>query len=105
MYIHLQPLEAMEEPQFEQCVFDTFGTSPLVLHFLERQQLAGNGGYSCFLQRTEISHVPPQDSVTYRTVIDESRTRSSETSKQFMRSAHIPPVHTFVYLGLDDWIC
>lgn len=83
-----QPLETIEEPRFEHCIFDAFGTSPLVLHFLERQQLVTNNGYSCLLQRTEISYVPPRDSPTYHHVLNASRSKSSETSKQFMRSAN-----------------
>jgi len=44
---------------FAHVVFDTFGHSPLVRHYLERRGLLQTAGYSILVKRTEVEKLPP----------------------------------------------
>lgn len=44
---------------FAHVVFDTYGHSPLVRHYLERRGLLQTAGYSILVKRTEVDKLPP----------------------------------------------
>lgn len=44
---------------FAHVVFDTYGHSPLVRHYLERRGLLQTAGYSILVKRTEVEKLPP----------------------------------------------
>ncbi|XP_046856362.1 protein FAM227B-like isoform X3 [Xenia sp. Carnegie-2017] len=69
-------------PDFQKVVFDVYGQSPLVRHFLEKKNLARDSGTSILVQRTEIKNLPPVDGPTYRDIINDSLRSSQETEKQ-----------------------
>ena len=46
-------------PVFEHVVFDAYGQSPLVKHYLQKRKLSYDCGYSLLLQRTEVDKLPP----------------------------------------------
>ena len=77
--------QTLTGPEFEHVVFDIFGKSPLVQHFLHRSQLVYHCGCSCLLSRTEITQLPPPDSTTYSDVLKSSYQHSRETKAQFDR--------------------
>ena len=43
---------------FAHVVFDTYGHSPLVRHYLERRGLLQTAGYSILVKRTEVDQLP-----------------------------------------------
>ena len=44
---------------FAHVVFDTYGHSPLVRHYLEKRGLLQSAGYSILVKRTEVDKLPP----------------------------------------------
>ena len=44
---------------FAHVVFDTYGHSPLVRHYLERKGLLQTAGYTILVKRTELDKLPP----------------------------------------------
>ncbi|XP_063076228.1 protein FAM227A-like [Engraulis encrasicolus] len=65
------------EQEFEQCVFNMWGKSPLVQHFLEKMDLEHNVGQDILVRRTQVKHPPPSDKLTYHQVKQQCWERSA----------------------------
>ena len=59
-------------PGFVRGVFNIYGQSPLVAHFMRMQKLEPEAGMKVRLQRTEIQDLPALDAPTYRDLIHTS---------------------------------
>lgn len=59
-------------PEFVKKVFNVYGQSPLVAHFMRMNNLQKEAGTSMRVQRTEMNNLPPLDSLTYRDFIGTS---------------------------------
>ena len=53
-------------PDFNRKVFNLFGQSPLVSHYMRLNNLQKESGMTVHVQRTEMENLPPLDAVTYR---------------------------------------
>ena len=53
-------------PEFNKKVFNLFGQSPLVSHFMRVNNLQKESGMTVHVQRTEMENLPPLDAQTYQ---------------------------------------
>jgi len=60
-------------PRFSKVIFDVYGRSPLVEHFLISNRLLKHAGQSIYIQRTEIAKLPSLSSETYQDVIKKAK--------------------------------
>ena len=70
-------------PTFHRVVFDVYGSSPLVKHFLNSHHLAKDAGTSVLVQRTEITELPPLCAETYRDVVQSALSNSRRSLRSF----------------------
>lgn len=70
-------------PSFTKGVFNTYGQSPLVAHFLRVNNLQIDAGLHARVQRTELQSLPPLGATTYSDVIQESFKSVRELDKKY----------------------
>ncbi|XP_058274286.1 protein FAM227A-like [Hemibagrus wyckioides] len=63
--------------EVKQCLFNVWGNSPLMQHYMNTMQLQSNVGYNVLVRRTQIQALPQADSPTFRDVLRQTRQRSS----------------------------
>lgn len=74
-------------PEFEHVVFNLYGHSPLVKHYMERMNLSHVNEKEIVVGRTEITEEPPPDAVCYRDILVESKVVTESNREQFLRYA------------------
>ena len=67
-------------------LFDIYGHSPMVQHFLRKRDLVYDKGLALLFKRTEISSTPVQSGLTYQEQARESEKRLKSFEKEFDRS-------------------
>ncbi|XP_047662361.1 protein FAM227A-like isoform X2 [Tachysurus fulvidraco] len=63
--------------EVKHCVFNVWGNSPLVQHYMNTMHLQSNIGYNVLVRRTQIQALHQANSPTYRDVLRQTRQRSS----------------------------
>ncbi|XP_053506888.1 protein FAM227A-like [Ictalurus furcatus] len=61
----------------KHCVFNVWGNSPLVQHYMNTLHLQCNMGYNILVRRAQLQALPQADSLTYRDVLRQTCQRSS----------------------------
>ena len=72
-------------PEFEHVVFNLYGHSPLVKHYMEQMNLSHVNEKEIVVGRTEITEEPPPDAVCYRDILMESKMATESNREQFLR--------------------
>ncbi|XP_066509041.1 protein FAM227A-like isoform X1 [Hoplias malabaricus] len=70
-----------ESVELKQCVFNVWGNSPLVQHYVNTHRLKQNVGHDLLVKRTQINKLPHADSVTYHDVLRQAQQRSSSQQR------------------------
>ncbi|XP_042558962.1 protein FAM227A-like [Clupea harengus] len=65
------------ELEFHRCVFNVWGNSPLVRHYMENLKMEPKVGQDVLVRRTQIHTLPPEDAVTYRQFVRQCHERSA----------------------------
>lgn len=77
----------LKGPAFDHVVFNLYGHSPLVKHYMDNKNLTHENEKEVVVGRTEIAEEPPRDAVCYRDVLTRSRTTGDTNRQQFQRYA------------------
>jgi hypothetical protein len=72
-------------PEFEHVLFNVYGHSPLVKHYMQQMNLSHVNEKEIVVGRTEISEEPPQNAVCYRDVLIESKVATDSNREQFLK--------------------
>ncbi|ELT87221.1 hypothetical protein CAPTEDRAFT_221900 [Capitella teleta] len=75
-------------PEVKRVLFNIQGRSPLVSHYLQMRQLKTNHDHGIKVRRTQLGKPPPQTQ-TYKDIIDETKGRSNELSKEYQKICEI----------------
>ncbi|XP_053083335.1 protein FAM227A isoform X2 [Pangasianodon hypophthalmus] len=71
--------------EVKQCVFNVWGNSPLVQHYMNTLRLQRNVGYNVLVRRTQIRALPQADSLTYRDVLRQTACQRRELRSLWAR--------------------
>ena len=72
-------------PEFEHVVFNLYGHSPLVKHYMQLMRLSHVNEKEIVVGRTEIAEEPSPDAVCYKDVLIESKAVTESNREQFLR--------------------
>ncbi len=75
----------LKGPEFEHVVFDLYGHSPLVKHYMIHKNLTHVNEKAIVVGRTEISEEPPRDAVCYRDIITQSKATGKNNQELFQK--------------------
>lgn len=64
---------ALKGPEFEHVLFNLYGHSPLVKHYMENKNLTHISEKEVVVGRTEIAEEPARDAACYQDVLDKSK--------------------------------
>lgn len=92
----------LQGPAFDHVVFNVYGRSPLVRHYLDNKNLTHVNEKEVVVGRTEISEEQPKDAVCYKDILTESKTAGDANQDQFQRyraqiNGHIHRLHNFFF--------
>ena len=75
----------LQGPAFDHVLFNVYGQSPLVKHYMDNMKLTHENEKEVVVGRTEISDEPPCDAVCYKDILSESRMMGALNREQFLR--------------------
>lgn len=75
----------LKGPDFQQVMFNLYGHSPLVKHYMDNLNLSHVNEKEIVVGRTEITKEPPQDAVCYRDVLMQSKAATENIREDFLR--------------------
>lgn len=72
-------------PEFEHVVFNLYGHSPLVKHYMDNLKLSHVNEKEIVVGRTEIAEEPPRDALCYRDILKQSKMATESNRELFLR--------------------
>ena len=72
-------------PEFEHVVFNLYGHSPLVKHYMDTLKLSHINEKEIVVGRTEIAEEPPHDALCYRDILKQSKMATDSNRELFLR--------------------
>lgn len=79
----------LKGPAFERVMFNLYGHSPLVQHYMDNKNLTHENEKEIVVGRTEIVEEPPRDAVCYRDVLLESKATGDVNRNLFQRQVSL----------------
>ena len=80
-----QESATLRGPDFEHVVFNLYGHSPLVRHYMDVMSLSHVNEKEIVVGRTEIAEEPPKDAVCYRDVLAQSKMATEANREEFYK--------------------
>lgn len=75
----------LKGPEFQHVVFNVYGHSPLVRHYMEQMSLLQANEKEIVVGRTEITEEPPPDAVCFKDILTQSKVATESNREQFHR--------------------
>ena len=75
----------LKGPEFERVLFNLYGRSALVQHYLENMKLSHINEKEVVVGRTEIAEEPPRDAICYKDILAESKAVGDKNQELFLR--------------------
>ena len=84
-----QESATLKGPDFEHVVFNLFGHSPLVKHYIDNMNLSHVIEKEIVVGRTEIVEEPPKDAICYKDVLLQSKMVTDSNREEFLRCVRL----------------
>ena len=75
----------LKGPEFEHALFNIYGHSPLVRHYMNEMDMSHTKEKEIVVGRTEISEEPPQDAACYKVIMAQSKATVDKHKATFQR--------------------